>query len=65
MYDNGQGLRLAMLVRPMTTDKDASMSEHSDGSVQGFAWSDKGIGYSLVGPAPADVLHPLADEIRR
>jgi anti-sigma factor RsiW len=65
MYDNGQGLRLAMLVRLMETDKDASMLEHSDGSVQGYAWSDKGVGYSLVGPTSTNVLHPLANEIRR
>ena len=65
MYDNGQGLRLGMLVRPMTTDKNSRMSEHSSGAVQGYAWSDKGIGYSLVGATSSDVLHPLANEVRR
>jgi anti-sigma factor RsiW len=64
MYDNGQGLRLAILVRPMTTDKNSRMSEHSSGAIQGYAWSDRGIGYSLVGATTSDVLHPLADEIR-
>lgn len=65
MYDNGRGLRLAMLVRPMAIDKNTRMSAHSDGMVQGYAWSDQGIGYSLVGPTTTEVLQPLADEVRR
>ncbi|WP_378134880.1 anti-sigma factor family protein [Chelatococcus sp. GCM10030263] len=65
MYDNDKGMRLVMLVRPMATDKNAPMAPHDDGSVAGFAWAENGIGYSLVGPAAPDVLHPLADEVRR
>ena len=65
MYDNGQGLRLAMLVRPMTVDKTAHMTEHSVGAVNGYAWADKGIGYSLVGATSTGTLHPLANEIRQ
>ncbi|MVT70941.1 hypothetical protein GPL21_38495 [Bradyrhizobium pachyrhizi] len=38
-----------------------SQSRHA---MDGFAWADKGIGRSLVGPAGTDVLHPLADEVR-
>jgi len=33
--------------------------------VTGFAWSGKGIGYSLVGPLSPEILHPIADEVRR
>jgi anti-sigma factor RsiW len=65
MYDDDKGMRLVMLVRPMATDKNAPMAPHEDGRVAGFAWAENGIGYSLVGPAAPDVLHPLADEIRR
>ena len=65
MYDNEQGLRLAMLVRPMTTDKTVRMTEHSAGAVNGYAWAIKGIGYSLVGAISADTLHPLANQIRQ
>jgi anti-sigma factor RsiW len=65
MYGNGQGQRLAMLVRPMAIDKDTLMSEHSDGDIHGVSWASKGTGFSLVGPAPADLLHPMADEVRR
>ena len=65
MYDDGRGTRLAMLVRPMEIEGDTPMSEHSSGDVSGLAWADQGLGYTLVGDRPADVLHPLADEARR
>jgi anti-sigma factor RsiW len=65
MYDNGQGLRLGIMVRPMATDKNSRMSAHSDGPVNGYAWSDRGIGYSLVGATSSGTLHPIANEIRR
>ena len=65
MYDDDHGTRIAMLVRPMTTDGTTPMTEHGRGGVKGFTWSDRGMGYSLVGPPPAATLHPLADEMRR
>ncbi len=65
MYDNRQGLRLAMLVRPMEVDKTMRMTEHSTGTVNGFAWAERGIGYSLVGATSAEILHPLANAVRR
>ncbi|MDQ0394750.1 anti-sigma factor family protein [Labrys monachus] len=65
LYDDDRGTRLAMLVRPMAIDKDMPMSEHAMGTTGGVAWAEKGIGYSLVGSAPASALHPLADQVRR
>jgi len=65
MYDDDHGTRLVMLVRPMALEHDSPMSQHTLGEVTGFAWADKGIGYSLVGRTSADVLHPLADQLRR
>src|SRR4029077_10476069 len=64
MYSNGQGQRLAMLVRPMTIDSDTRMSEQRNGAIQGFTWAGRGRGSSRVRPAPADLLHPIADEVR-
>jgi anti-sigma factor RsiW len=65
MYDDDRGTRLVLLMRPMAVDQDTPMSQHSRGAVTGFAWADKGIGYSLVGPTSNEILHPLADEVRR
>ncbi|MET0221483.1 MAG: anti-sigma factor [Tardiphaga sp.] len=66
MYDNDHGIRLVMLARVMKdVDRNAPMRPHIQGAVSGFAWADDGLGYSLVGPAQADKLHPIADEVRR
>jgi anti-sigma factor RsiW len=65
MYDDDRGTRLVMLVRPMETEQNTSMAESRSGDVTGFSWSENGLGYSLVGPAAPDMLHPLADEARR
>ena len=65
LYDDGKGGRLAMLVRPMTKDGDMPMTEHTMDGVDGYVWGAKGLGYSLVGDAAPNVLHPLANEVRR
>jgi anti-sigma factor RsiW len=65
MYDDASGQRVAVLLRPMQDERTERMSEHTNGSTSGFAWAARGIGYSLVGTAPPDRLHPLANEVRR
>jgi len=65
LYDNGSGGRIAMLVRPMGGPKDMPMTEHQDRGQAGYVWAQNGMGYSVVGSAPPDVLHPLANEARR
>jgi anti-sigma factor RsiW len=65
MYDDDKGMRIAILVRPMSQERAARMTEHREGHVAGYAWADNGIGYSVVGGAEPDLLHPLANEVRR
>ncbi len=65
MYDNDHGVRLVMLTRPMAVDQVAPMQPLSRGGINGFSWAAKGMGYSLVGPADSQTLHPIADEVRR
>jgi len=66
MYNNDRGSRIVMLTRPMnSTDQNAPMTPRSNGDVAGFSWADGGTGYSIVGQAPADVLKPLADAVRK
>ncbi|RTM09321.1 MAG: anti-sigma factor [Hyphomicrobiales bacterium] len=64
MYDNDQGTRLVMLTRPMAVDQTRTMTPHTQGKVDGWAWASNGMGYSLVGSLPSEALHPLADDIR-
>ncbi|MFV0332589.1 MAG: anti-sigma factor family protein [Tropicimonas sp.] len=65
MYDDDKGNRIVMLARPMPGATEASMASMAMGEVHGFAWSDGGFGYSLVGGMASETLHPLADEARR
>lgn len=65
MYDDDRGTRLVMLARPMRSERDMPMAPHAQGDLNGFAWADDGLGYSLVGAVAPDRLHPLADEMRR
>jgi anti-sigma factor RsiW len=65
LYEGVGDTPVAVLVRPMTTDKNTRMTEHEDGELGGVTWADMGIGYSLVGTASAGRLHPIADEVRR
>jgi len=65
MYDNDHGTRLVMLTRPMAVDQTRTMTPHSQGNIDGWAWASNGMGYSLAGALPSEALHPLADDIRR
>jgi anti-sigma factor RsiW len=65
MYDNDHGERLVVLTRPMATDQSAPMLPQRNGDVAGFAWADAGMGYSLVGKSPTELLRPIANEARR
>jgi anti-sigma factor RsiW len=65
MYDDDHGTRLVMLSRRMTVDQNMPMAPQTSGTLNGYTWSDNGLGFSLVGPATPDRLHPLADEVRK
>jgi anti-sigma factor RsiW len=65
LYDDAQGERIAVMVRPMAVERNTPMSAHEQNGVAGYAWSDQGMGYSVVAPASAADIHPVADEVRR
>jgi anti-sigma factor RsiW len=65
MYDDDHGTRLVILARLMATEQDEPMAPHPQDGVNGYAWADNGVGYSLVGPPTPEALHPIADEVRR
>jgi len=64
MYDDDNGTRLVMLMRPMRIDMEKGMTPHSDSRVDGWSWAANGMGYSLVGSLPSSALHPLANDVR-
>jgi anti-sigma factor RsiW len=64
MYDDPRGTRLVLFSREMDVDRDTPMSQHARDGLEGVAWSNQGVGYTLVGPSSSQ-LRPLADEVRR
>jgi hypothetical protein len=45
--------------------QNAPMSLHVHGPINGLAWAEKGLGYSLVGSTAPEALHPIANEVHR
>jgi anti-sigma factor RsiW len=64
MYDDPGGTRLVLFTRQMDVDRNMPMSRHAREGLEGVAWSNQGIGYTLVGPSASEI-RPLADEVRR
>jgi len=66
MYDDDKGTRLSLLIRPMANaDLQAPLSAVKAHGVDGYAWAQHGIGFSLVGAADSTRLQQLASEAQR
>lgn len=64
MYDDSQGKRLSLLLRPMAPDLHAPQAEINRGAVNGCAWIAKGMGYAVVALIPDSEIDRVADHIR-
>jgi anti-sigma factor RsiW len=65
MYDDKQGVRLTVFVLPMSGAENSPMQHVESAKVDGIAWIDKGIGYTVVGKFPQAELQRLADQVRQ
>ena len=65
VYDDAQGNRLSVLMRPMAPELQAAHADISQGEVNGCTWIVKGIGYAVVAAAPDATLDRVADQISR
>jgi anti-sigma factor RsiW len=65
MYDDPQGLRLTIFVLPMNTAPTMPIQHVDFAKVDGCAWIDKGIGYTVVGKLPPAELRRLAERVRQ
>jgi anti-sigma factor RsiW len=65
MYEDAQGTRLAILMRPMRAEYHAPLSAMGNCPVSGDAWIAKGLGYALVARVPPGELRPLAEQVQR
>ncbi len=64
MYDNAEGDRLSLLLRPMAPGFHALQTDMSQAGLNGCAWIDRGLGYAIVGPFADNELDRMADQIR-
>ena len=65
MYENSQGQRLSLVLRPMSPELRASTSEMREGTVNGCAWIANGLGYAVVAALPDAELDRVADFIQQ
>lgn len=65
MYQNAEGARLTVFVLPMRDASDRSMHDVDVGALDGCAWIDKGVGYTVVAAVPPEELHRLAVHARK
>jgi anti-sigma factor RsiW len=65
MYENGQGDRLSVIMRPMAPEIAAYRTDEAHGAVNLCAWIDRGIGYAVVAAAPDATLDAVAREINQ
>jgi len=65
VYDDAQGNRVSLLLRPMAPELQASRSDIAQGSLAGCTWIRGGMGYAVVAAAPDQILDQIADQISR
>jgi anti-sigma factor RsiW len=64
MYEDVQGRRLSLVLRPMASDLHATRADMSAGSVNGCAWIAGGLGYAIVAALPDEELDRVANHVR-
>ena len=65
MYDGPQGVRLTVFVLPLNAAASMPIQQVDFDQVEGFAWIDKGIGYTVVGKLPPPELRHIAELVRQ
>jgi anti-sigma factor RsiW len=65
VYDDQQGNRLSVVMRPMAPELRAALADIAQGAVNGCTWIDKGIGYAVVATVSDEKLDQIAEQISR
>jgi len=65
MYDNQQGQRLSIVMRPMAPDLATPEPQRMGGAVNGSAWIVGGVGYAVVAAAPQDEITEVSKLVRQ
>lgn len=64
MYDDTDGNRVTVYVQPMTTNDTLPMRPVARGTVAGYAWINRQIGYGVMSGSGGSGLHTLANKVR-
>ena len=65
MYEDRAGVRLTVFVLPLSAARSMPIQHVDFANVDGCAWIDKGIGYTVVGRLPLAELRRLAEQVSR
>ena len=65
MYDGPQGVRLTVFVLPLNAAARMPIQHVDFAHVDGWAWIDKGVGYTVVGKLPLPELRRMAEMVRQ
>jgi anti-sigma factor RsiW len=65
MYDGPQGVRLTVFVLPLHAAPSLPIQHIDFAHIDGCAWIDKGVGYTVVGKLPPPELQRLAEVVRK
>jgi anti-sigma factor RsiW len=65
MYQNQTGVRLTVFVRPVTAPQNMPIRQVDAGGLPGCAWTQDGIGYTVIAAVPATDLRAVAEQVRR
>ena len=65
MYDDPQGVRLTVFVLPLNAAASMPIQHVDFAHVDGCAWIDNGVGYTVVGKLPPPELRRIAELVRR
>lgn len=65
LYENDQSTRLSIFVRPMLSGQNTPILVLDIGDVDGCAWIDKGLGYTLIADEPYKELEWMSQYVRK
>jgi anti-sigma factor RsiW len=65
VYDDSQGNRLSVVMRPMAPELHAAHMDMSKGAVNGCSWIDNGMGYAVVAAVSDANLDRVSEQISR
>jgi anti-sigma factor RsiW len=65
LYEAGNGTRLAVFVRPMVKGRTRPIEQVDIGDMDGCAWIDRGIGYTVIAAESYERLLEISEQVRQ